>query len=219
MPQFSGHMYHTFLIKKYKMILVGAGGHASELVKFLTQKIDCVYTNDNDIPYSEFSNMVHVTNKNQDQINDFLNRDNRFILALGNPANRKKMTKYFELLGGNVVSVISPNCTIHSSIENWGKGLNIMEYCFISTNVSIGKATLVNCKSSIHHDVTIGDYSEISPCSTILGSAKIGNETFIGAGSIILPGIEIGDNVIIGAGSVVTKNIDSGEKIMGIPAN
>ncbi|MBK6732485.1 MAG: hypothetical protein IPG60_16525 [Bacteroidetes bacterium] len=34
---------------------------------------------------------------------------------------------------------------------------------------SIGLGSLINTKTSIHHDVTIGNFCEISPNATLLG--------------------------------------------------
>jgi len=93
-----------------------------------------------------------------------------------------------------------------------------MHNALISNCVQIGKGTLVNAYSSIHHDSIVGDFSELSPHSVVLGGCKIGSLTAIGANATILPNVTIGNNVIVGAGAVVTKNVPDGVVVAGVPA-
>jgi sugar O-acyltransferase (sialic acid O-acetyltransferase NeuD family) len=144
--------------------------------------------------------------------------DKRFILAIGGTNIRKQLAKKINALGGILHSVISNNAYISQYGVQLETGLNIMQRVIIQPSVKIGKGTLVNVGTIIHHDSIIGAYCEICPAVTITGRCSIGNYTFVGTGAILTPGVNIGNNVIVGAGAVVTKDVGDGLTVVGIPA-
>ena len=203
------------------MIIIGAKGHAKELLQIYNQLNDCdnLYFFDNvstDIPTLFLSN-YKVLRKFEDVERIFL-KDNRFILGLGGPLTRYKLSMKFQKLGGSLESIISPFAQIGNYDTNLGKGLNIMTYSIIYNSVSIGEGSLINSACSIHHDVTVGIYCELSPGSRLLGNCIVGDYCQIGANAIIMPGVRISSNVIIGAGAVVTKDVPDNSLAVGIPA-
>ena len=88
----------------------------------------------------------------------------------------------------------------------------------ITSDITIGKCSLVNLKVTIGHDTIIGDYTELCPGVNIAGNCKIGKRVFVGTNASIIPNITVGDNVIIGAGAVVTKNVPPNVMVAGVPA-
>ncbi|MBQ4820288.1 acetyltransferase [Aquimarina sp. MMG016] len=200
------------------MIVIGAKGHAKEVLEIIESKEDT----------SKVSFFDNVSKPSEDYLFDkypiihsidSLNfeKDPYFLSAIGNPIARKRVVKLFEEKGGIYKSIIASNAIIGNYEVIISDGCNIMQGVFISNSVQIGKGTLINTKAMIHHDVTIGSFCDISPGAILLGHVLVGNQTSIGAGAIILPKIKIGDNVIIGAGSVVTKDVPSGTMIVGNP--
>ncbi len=203
------------------MIVIGAKGHAKEIVQIFSQLNECnnLYFFDNvskDIPELFLSNFK-VLRTFEDVERIFL-KDNKFVLGLGGPQTRYKLSMKFQELGGFLESIISPFAQIGDYDVNLGFGLNVMSYALIYNNVSIGEGSLINSSCSIHHDVTIGKYCEVSPGSRLLGNCIVGDFCQIGANAIIMPGVRIGSNVIIGAGAVVTKDVSDNTLTIGIPA-
>lgn len=127
------------------------------------------------------------------------------------------MVDKFNSIGGTLTSVISKKAKISNNEVMLKEGLNVMHNVVISASTFIGKASLVNTGTQIHHDVIIGEYCELSPRVTLLGNVKIGNFTSIGSNTTILPGITVGSNCIIGAGSVIVKNMPDNCLVYGVP--
>jgi sugar O-acyltransferase (sialic acid O-acetyltransferase NeuD family) len=199
------------------MLIVGAGGHALEVLDVLLES-----TLSDDLFFYDDINMLStnlrdycVLNSEEGVINNLPAKFN-FILGIGNPVKRQLVFNKFTNLGGAYLPLIS-STSIISQFAN-GRCYDVMKNCFIGPETNIGKACLINTGAQIHHEVEIGEFSEISPMAIILGKAKIGSNCSIGSNATILPNVIIGSNVIIGAGAVVTKNIMDHSVAVGNPA-
>ena len=200
------------------MILVGAGGHAREVIDLLELIADhdlFLFDNVNTSVTSINGITVLI---NEVQAKAKLQIDPRFIIATGNPAVRKKMYELFLKWGGNPVTCIANTTVISKHQTSIGDGSNLMHNVFISNHVQTGICCLLNTSAHLHHNVSVGNFCEIGPAALLLGNVKIGHHVFIGAGAVLLPGIEVGDDAVIGAGSVVTKNVAAGKVVKGNPA-
>lgn len=203
------------------MLLIGAKGHAKEIIDVLDQ---CSTLKDvslfddisKDLPaklYGRFKIIRTISGVRAE-----FKKDRRFILALGCPGIRRKMALRFISLGGILSSVVSPRARIGNFEVHIGAGVNIMTGVMVSNSVTIGEGTLLNANSTVHHDTRIGKYCEISPGANITGRCRIGDFCSIGTGAVILPGVELGDNVVVGAGAVVHRNVKASMVVAGVPA-
>lgn len=201
------------------MLIAGAGGHARELLFEWQQLSDePVYFFD-DIPgakdfmYERF-NILHTL----EEVRDLFKKDNRFIIGVGKPELRAALGNKLEEAGGNLCSIISKTSVIGSNGIRLEAGLNIMSGAVLTSDIQIGKGTLIHIHSSIHHDTKVGEFCELSPGCRLLGGVQVGDFVSIGTGAVVLPGVKVGSHVVIGAGSIVTKNIAVGQKVIGNPA-
>lgn len=202
------------------MLVIGAKGHAKEVIEILKNDHQSIYFFDNisQPPITQFLEHYKVLNSWEAVAQYFQNEKKAFCLALGGTRIKEQLANKCLELGGNLVSCFAQNAIIGSFDVNIGKGCNIMQRSFISNSVSIDMGVLVNYGASLHHDVQVGRYCEIAPGAQLLGRCTIGDYVAIGAGSIILPDIVIGDNAVIGAGAVVTQHVAPGTTVVGIPA-
>lgn len=203
------------------MTIIGAKGHANELLTVLTENclLRELYFFDNitnfsnpDVNFFDFPII-----KDFDSLKKHFESDKNFCIGIGVPQRRFELTKYCISLGGKPISLISKSALIGNKAK-LGKGVNLMPFTSVFNDSKIGDGVLVNSYASIHHDTEVGDYSELSPGCRILGYAKIGKLCSIGSNAVILPHIKITDNVIVGAGAVVSKNIDEPGVYVGVPA-
>ncbi|MDP4151678.1 MAG: NeuD/PglB/VioB family sugar acetyltransferase [Bacteroidota bacterium] len=208
------------------MIIVGAGGHAKEILGVLSELGElgdggssAVFFYDDlspSAPDSLFDRFSVL--RTPDEAKAALSRDPRFILGIGKPSARQFMEKKYSSWGGRLTSVISPHARIGEFGVNLAPGVNVMTGAVITQDIVIGKGTILHIHCSVHHDCRIGEFCEISPGARILGKVLIGDLSRIGAGAVLLPGVRIGYGVTVGAGAVVTKDIDDGLTVKGIPA-
>lgn len=203
------------------MLIIGAGGHAKEILEVLTDNgeeklffYDDLQSNTALKVFNQFSVL-----KNQKEVSVyFKNIDRKFVLGLGGTKVRMLLADRLSAFGGELDSVISKRAHISNYDTLIGEGINVMQNVTIQPSVKIGKGCLINANTNIHHDTTIGSYCELGPSVVITGRCIIGDFTFIGSGAILMPGITIGENVIVGAGAVVTKSVGDNVRVAGIPA-
>ncbi len=204
------------------MLIIGAKGFAKEVLEILYQNEKtenlCFYDDVNDdLPDKLFGQFPILRTIEEAKIY-FKQTSNQFVLGIGNPILRKKLSDKFESIGGELSSVISKHAEIGSFGIQISSGCNILSGVKISNDVAIGKGTMVYYNSVITHDVKIGEFCEISPSVNILGRVHIGNFVSIGAGSVIFPDVVIGSNSVIAAGAVVRNNVPANVMVAGIPA-
>lgn len=199
-----------------KSIILGAGGHAGEVLDILTKQVptDCI---------ALFNNTIEENYTIYDKFevfckNEALTNFDDFYLGVGNIAIRKMLSQ-LALNAGLTWKRIKSECVQIGQFEtNIHPTVDLMMGVVISSNVAIGKGVLLNRRVNIHHDVRIGDFCEIAPSVQILGNVDIGDEVFIGAGSVIMPKVKLGAGCKIGAGSVVNRDVEPRTTVVGVPA-
>lgn len=118
------------------------------------------------------------------------------FVAIGNNANRKRVTERLRIEGFQVTSILDPNASISRTSE-------IGEGCYIGPNVCIGPNSRVGMGSILYpntvlnHDNDIGSWSSLGPGCTLAGRARAGSQSSLGSGVLMLEGsaIEFGARV------------------------
>lgn len=202
------------------MIIVGTGGHASDLLSdgFVLKQYSPIYFYDSVNTYE--SSVVFGGYKvfsSLDELKGLTEEEIKFILAVGNPQIRRRLCGMMESAGFRPVTFISPFAMV-APTSAVGLGANIMPFAAIFGCSILGKGTLINSYASIHHDAVIGDFCEISPGARVLGRVRIGNGVQLGTNAIVLPGVTIGHFSIVGAGAVVTGDLPDHCTAVGVPA-
>lgn len=189
-----------------KKALLGYGGHAREILFQIGENLPCFVDDSlvcaNTLPLSQF-------NPNQYEL----------LVAIGDSKIRKKLvnklppsTQFFTFIHPTVILSRFSNITI-------GEGSFIGANSIITTNIKLGKHTLLNRGNHIGHDSIIGNYFSAMPGAIVSGNVNIGNNVYIGTNSTIKEKITICDNVTIGLNSGVVKDINKPGVYVGTPAN
>lgn len=204
------------------MIVIGAGGFASELLQNFTDSKDlkelAFYDDLNtDVPALKFDKYPILTSEEEAK-KYFLKTDRRFVLGLGNPELRLNLFEKFTSLGGELVSCTSDKSIIGTHNVELGVGCTILANAVVSNSAELGRGCLVYYGAIVTHDCKVNEFVELSPGATLLGNVEVGSFSTIGSNATILPNVRIGKNVTIGAGAVVTKNLPDDCVAAGVPA-
>jgi len=187
-----------------KRALLGYGGHAREVMFQMGENLPC-FVEDNFVCNSTLP------------LSQFDPKEYKLMVAVGDSTIRKRLvdnlpssTQFFTFIHETVIS-----SKFYSVV---GEGSFIGAYSIITTNVKLGKHTLLNRGNHIGHDSTIGDYFSAMPGAIVSGKNTIGNNVYMGTNSTIKEKINVTDNVTIGLNSGITKDINQEGIYVGTPS-
>jgi sugar O-acyltransferase (sialic acid O-acetyltransferase NeuD family) len=186
-----------------KRALIGAGGHAREVMMQMQQSLPCFvddqYVDGNTLPLSQFNPTEYEA-----------------MVVVGDSIDRLKMvlkmphnTRYF--------TFIHPTALIGNHVSI-GEGSFIGANSILTTNIIIGKHALLNRANHVGHDTKIGTGFSMMPGAIVSGNCEISDFVYIGTGASIKQGIRICNNVTIGLNAGVVNNINTPGTYIGIPA-
>jgi sugar O-acyltransferase (sialic acid O-acetyltransferase NeuD family) len=206
----------TMMQKKPSLVIIGAGGHASDIFNVATVLDYRVHAFIHDTKAGE----THMDCPVLGSIQDLKRPENyAFAIAIGDNYTRKRyiediMLEYPDL---NFPTLIHPKSDI-GTLSQIGKGTIVMPYSIIGANTQIADFVVFNNRSFIAHDSKVNNYASLSPSVTTGGSVIIGEGTSICISATIREKTCIGDYTVIGGMSFVDKDIPSGVVAYGIPA-
>jgi sugar O-acyltransferase (sialic acid O-acetyltransferase NeuD family) len=183
--------------------LIGYGGHAREVMSQMNETLIC------------FVDDEYVV-KGTKPLSEFDPNKYEVMIAIGEPKIRfdivnklPKNTKYF--------TWVHPTAIIGDSVDI-GEGSFIGAYSILTTNIKIGKHTILNRGNHIGHDCEIGNYFSMMPGSIVSGNVKIYDCVYMGTNSSIREKLNVHSLSTIGMGSVVVSNINETGTYIGVPA-
>jgi len=148
-----------------------------------------------------------------------LSESNNVVLAIGDPAIKKKIADSLTSSWLSYPVIIHPSVDIEKKqLENIGEGTIITAGNLLTVDIKIGRHALLNLACTVGHDVQIGDYCSVMPGVNISGNVTLEEEVYIGTGAKILNNVTIGARTIVGAGAVVTKSLPPDCTAVGVPA-
>jgi len=191
----------------YKIILIGAGGHAKSCIEIIERckkfNIKFLVDNKKNLKLDPYKII------NEKKLLEVKKKCNNALISFGAIDNLKLRDKKFKELKklGFLFPVIISSTSYLSYDSKIGDGTIIMNQALVNAGTIIGKNCIINTRALIEHNVTIEDNCHISTGAIVNGHTIIKKNTFIGSGSIIFNNIKIGKNCIVSAGSVIRKNI------------
>jgi len=206
---------------KKKLFIIGAGSFGRELeswLHFIPKQerdweligyLDSVQEKGK-LPYPSDYEILGNENEYPLTKNDYV------LISIANTLIREQI---YNKLKGKVsfFTFISPKATI-GKFNNIGEGCVICPNVVLTTNINLGKGTIVNIGSQIGHDVNIGSFSSLMANVDIAGKCIIGERVFMGSNSIIIPEKKVCSDSKVGAGSVVIRNVRPNTTVFGNPA-
>lgn len=141
----------------------------------------------------------------------------RFVVGIGSPLARKRISARFEAAGWIAATLIHPQATLGHDVEI-GAGSVICAGAHLTTHIRLGRHVHVDQGVTIGHDTTVGAFSRLNPQACISGDVHLGPAVVVGANATVLQGLSIGQESIVGAGAVVIHDVASHTVVKGIPA-
>ncbi len=203
-----------------KLIIVGAGGFARELVDWIEDINDVTPTWDllgfiDDYPDALVG--THCKYKIIGTVKDWLPSDDEsFVCGLAFPEVKKKVVGILESRGAKFVSIVHPTAIISDSAQI-GEGVVITPRSGVNADAFVGDFVSI-LESGIGHDARVGAFSTLSGRVNINGHVSVGESVYIGCAASIAPGKTVGDGASISIGSVVISNVKPGTTVYGNPA-
>lgn len=140
-----------------------------------------------------------------------------FVIALGEPDDRKRLYERVKARGYRFRTLIHPSANISPSAVI-GEGTIVQSYSTISSDTKVGKNCFFQSMALLGHDCTVSDHCVVSSHVAVSGHVEIGNNAYIAPGVIVKDRMQIGANSVIGMGSNVQRNIPDNVIALGNPA-
>jgi sugar O-acyltransferase (sialic acid O-acetyltransferase NeuD family) len=206
------------MIFKKKLILIGAGGHASSCIDVIEQEGRFKIAGIVGFPQEKGLNRFGYEVIGSDEDLTLLGRKFEYaLIAVGqikSPKSRINLYNNAKAAGFKFPNIVSPYAYV-SAHSNLGEGNIVMHGALINAGVIIGNNCIINSHSLVEHDVKIGSHVHISTGAIINGGVSIGNNTFIGSQCVAREGICIGENCIVGMGTNVLFNLQNNAVFTG----
>jgi|LFRM01.2.fsa_nt_gb sugar O-acyltransferase (sialic acid O-acetyltransferase NeuD family) len=139
------------------------------------------------------------------------------VVAIADSKARKAITQQLHFHGINIATLIHPSVSMSGFVQI-GAGSIVCSGVVITTNVSLGQASIVNPKCFIGHDTVLEDFVSLMPASSLAGEVKVGEGCCFGLNSCVINRTNIGKWSIIGAGATVISDIPDYSVAVGVPA-
>ncbi|WP_406611043.1 acetyltransferase [Agarivorans sp. JK6] len=198
------------------IVILGGGGHALVLAEILyaLQLPLIAVVSDSKPEAAAFKGLDHIGN-DELLVKAYAPDEIELVNGIGQmPGNliRNKVSKFYEKLGYQFTSVISPTAIVSPSAR-LAPGIQILDGAVVHGEARIGEHSIVNTSAIIEHDCHIGASCHIAPRAVLCGGVKVANGTHVGVGATLIQQVTVSENCLIGAGAVVTKNIPFGHKV------
>ena len=194
-----------------KLVLIGGGGHASDVLSVAEAvgKIVVGFQDDGKPDLRRFNGRAAHLGK----IGDPCDADG-YLWGLGWPGVRMQLLPRMTL---------SPAILIHPSAQVAantiiGEGTIILAGAVVSAGVRIGAHAVVHHNAVLGHDCEVADFASVMPGAVVSGDTSLGRGCMIGSNATVLQGIAVGAGSRIGAGSVVTRDVPRDVTAIGAPA-
>ena len=200
----------------YDIVIVGAGGCGREVYEMAE---DTFSPDEYRIKgfLSDYAVDISTPAPIIGSIKDYAPQENeRFLLALGAPQDRKNIAEKLKSRGAKFITLIHPLAKV-SRRAQLGEGVIMYPFSMINTNVKVGDGCLFNAYSGCGHDAVVGAYSVFAPAALALGGAQVGECSFLSTHSMLAPKKKLGDGGVIAANSAALRNAPEGAMVIGVP--
>ena len=203
-----------------RLILVGAGGFGRELINWswdIEARGGSAFAGYLDINVDVLAGSAYALPW-LGTPDDYVPRaEDRFVVAIGDPAGKRKVVAGLRERGARFASLIHPTAVV-ARTATLGEGVVLCPHSLVSADARVGAFVALNATSSVGHDAVVGDYSTLSAHVDLTGNVRIGEGVFFGSGARVLPKVKVGAGARIGAGATIMRTVPDGATMFTMPA-
>ncbi|MDA0658514.1 MAG: acetyltransferase [Planctomycetota bacterium] len=203
---------------RYQVVVVGAGGFGREARNWLTS---CLHPDE--FAFKGFVDQKSDALADYGQVGQVIGhpdhyqpaQDDRFVLAIGDMASRRRTVESLLSRGAEFVSVIHPTALVSPS-ATIGKGAVIYPFAVVSNQAVLQEYAHLSLFASVGHDVHIGRYCLLAPYATVNGFSTLDDEVYMSTHSTVVPERHVGRNSTISANSAVLQDVSANSFVFGV---
>jgi acetyltransferase EpsM len=207
--------------KRKKLIIWGAGGHASVVADIVRQTGTHVIVGfvDDTSRRRRYRSLlgVRILGSRADLKGLLRAGVRQIVIAVGDCDARLKLAAIAQALGFRLCAVIHPRATV-AQTASIGAGTVIAAGAVVNPGAMIGENVIVNTCASVDHDCVIEDGAHVCPGAHLAGNVTVGRGAWIGIGATVIEGVRVGRGAFIGAGGVVVEDVADKVLAAGVPA-
>lgn len=205
-------------MKKERLIIVGAGGHARSSIEVIestgSYEILGLIGSAAETGTSVLGYSVLGTDSDLVQIRKECRMAVVAIGQIRSPDPRRSAFENLQALGFELPVIAASTARVARS-ASIGAGTMIFHFAVLNSGVRVGQNCIVNTRALLEHDVVVGSNSHISTAAVVNGQSVVGDGTFLGSGAVVRECVRIGSNCIISMGARVLSDIEPGEVFLG----
>lgn len=196
-------------MRKPKLILIGAGGHAHACIEVIEQHGGYEICGLVGMPEEMHSKHLGYEVIATDGDLPRLVKDYPYacitVGQIQTPSHRMRLYQQAIEIGFQLPAIIAPSAHVsrHATV---GAGSIVMHSAIVNAGARIGNNCIINTRALLEHDVEVEDHCHISTGVILNGDVKIGIGSFVGSGSIIREGLTLGQHCVMGMGLAVRHN-------------
>lgn len=206
-----------------RYIIVGAGGHAREVLDVFQASTDSTeqcglagFLDDDPGIWGRVVNSYPVLGGVTWLRNNEPTAFTGFC-GVGKPLARMQAVRRYEEAGLTFGGLTHQRATL-TKLVSVGEGVILTAGSVLTNRVILGRHVHINLNATISHDCVVGDFCTVAPGANISGNVRLGTGVEVGVGAAITQGVTVGDWAVIGAGAVVINDIPAGATAVGVPA-
>lgn len=217
-----------------KLILIGAGGHAHDIVDIFNNTLnyqpigsthmDLLGCLDDKFIYNDKSVIKNPPAEVIGKVSDytkFMSRygsDLCYIMAINSSAVRSRLAEYLDSIHARPLPYLIHKHASIAMSATIGVGCVFGPMSVVTANAKLGKHVHLNTAASVNQGSYVGDFATLSPGARICGDVWVGKRVQFGANSTVINMKNIEDDAVIGAGAVVVNDIPKDVIAKGVPA-
>ena len=202
------------------MLVIGGGGHALvsiEVLRACGHEVAGCLTRDGSVAPDLDRIGVDVLGTDGDLATVVAEGYERVFVAVGDNADRQRLSECVLAAGGSVVLAVSPAACV-SPTARINAGVLVMPGATVNAVADLARGVIVNTHASVDHGCRIGAFAHVAPGVAMAADVTVDEGALVGVGASVAPGRRIGAWAIVGAGAAVVHDVAPGETVVGVPA-